>query len=92
MRMQLIRNALPALGLAIVSTLWVEHYGFAIAHSVGLLVLAIIMAPGTLLVFFSLGASENVIMALAFLITLGYYLALFALLRKIKSKGKDNLV
>ena len=70
--------------LAVLATYAVEHFGFAIAHSMAFLCLAVLIAPGTLLAFINWGEfSEWVPMMLATVVNGAYYYLLAWVIRKL---------
>lgn len=90
MRMLKIRTLIAVAILAVLATYTVEHFGFSIAHSMTFLFLAVLIAPGVLLVFFNWSeSSEWVPMILATVMNGAYYYLLAWLMRKLAATKKD---
>lgn len=84
-----MRTLVAVIVLAVLATYAVEHFGFAIAHSMAFLCLAVLIAPGTLLAFFNWGeSSEWVPMILATVMNGAYYYLLAWLIRKLAATRK----
>lgn len=84
-----MRTLVVVVALAVLATYAVEHFGFAIAHSMAFLCLAVLIAPGTLLAFFNWGeSSEWVPMILATVLNGDYYYLLARVIRKLEATGK----
>lgn len=70
--------------LAVLVTLLVESMGYAVAHTPGLFVVALLIEPGLALMFFDIGASEPVLVVFSSAITAGYYVLLLFGIRRLK--------
>ncbi|WP_431260869.1 hypothetical protein ACQ86G_12620 [Roseateles chitinivorans] len=70
--------------LAVLAKLLVESMGYAVAHSMGVFAISFAIAPGIGLMFFDIGTSENVLVALSSAITAGYYMLLYFGIRRLK--------
>jgi hypothetical protein len=78
--------------LAVLVTYAVEHFGFAIAHSMALLCITVLIAPGTLLVFFNWDEFGEWVPMLLAIVTSGvYYYLLIWVMRKLVAKEKSEL-
>jgi phosphotransferase system glucose/maltose/N-acetylglucosamine-specific IIC component len=69
--------------IAALSVWLVEHFGMAIAHSSGGLVLASLLCPGMLPGFLGLFENQYIAWVVAVLLTATYYFVLWKYLRKI---------
>jgi hypothetical protein len=76
--------------LAVLVTLLVESLGFAIAHSMGLMVITLLIAPGTALAFASIDASENTLVAIAATITALYYILILLGIRRLSRARRQG--
>lgn len=79
-----LRTLVVLIVLAGLAAYGVEAYGFAIAHSVSLLVLAVLVAPGTLLAFFDWETSNYWLpVSLSFILNTAYYFVLLLVYRRL---------
>ncbi|OWQ44329.1 hypothetical protein CDL60_24710 [Roseateles noduli] len=70
--------------LAVLVNFLVESIGYAVAHTLGLFVIALLIDPGLALTFFDIGASDRAFFALSSAITAGYYMFLYFGIRRLK--------
>lgn len=87
-----LRISVVLIALAGLATYTVEVYGFAIAHSAPLLVLAALISPGVLLAFFDWGTS-NYWLPVSLCVVLNavyYFIALLVWKRRVSRKNTGS--
>lgn len=75
--------------LAVVATYTVEYFGFAIAHSVALLGLAVLISPGLLIAFLDWEPADRIPLVLCVVTNTAYYFIIALLVRYHKIGGNN---